>query len=334
MRPTRAIAAAIFAATLVLAGCATDRGGSATATTAPPGTAPTTVAPTTTAPPRPTTGPPSTAQAVTTALAFMRREVGMLDPVAGPFRWTGARTGRIDVRARIPGDANPQRGPVTVVSLQRLAKVWYVLGTRTTSIRVVSPRAGDPIRTPAGVMADVTGGERVRVRVTQDRYGTDVQLGSGYLTPREESTYLDGQVAFRRPSGATGSIVVTRASGHNGEVVCATVVRVRFATGQPPTILRVRTSPPLAEQDGWRRLPDATVTFRVTATRADRARLLFTGTGTEMAWNAQVVAEDASAANGLRLTWHPDRGVLGHLRVEVLGPGGITGQDLGGVHSE
>jgi hypothetical protein len=61
----------------------------------------------------------------------MCREVGMLDPVAGPFRLTGARTGQVDIRARIPQDANPLRGPVTTISLQRLTKVWYVLGTRT-----------------------------------------------------------------------------------------------------------------------------------------------------------------------------------------------------------
>jgi len=32
----------------------------------------------------------------------MRREVGVLDPVAGPFRWTGDRTGQVDIRARLP----------------------------------------------------------------------------------------------------------------------------------------------------------------------------------------------------------------------------------------
>jgi len=72
-------------------------------------------------------------------MSIMRREVGVLDPVAGPFRWTGARTGQVDIRSRIPQDVNPLRGPVSTVSLQRLTKVWYVLGTRTDGIRVVSP---------------------------------------------------------------------------------------------------------------------------------------------------------------------------------------------------
>jgi len=76
-------------------------------------------------------------------------------------------------------------------------------------------------------------------------------------------------------------------------------------------------------------LPDAAVTFQVTATRAERARLVFTGSGTEMAWNAQVVAEDRTAGDGLRRTWHPDHGVFGSLGIQVVGPGGVASKDLG-----
>lgn len=72
----------------------------------------------------------------------------------------------------------------------------------------------------------------------------------------------------------------------------------------------------------------------MTATRATRARLIFTPTGTGMAWSSSVVAENRTAGDGLRLTWHPDRGTLGHLSVEVLGPGGTTGREIGGVHRE
>ena len=69
---------------------------------------------------------------------------------------------------------------------------------------------------------------------------------------RQESPYVDGQVAFRRPTAASGSVVFTRASEHNGEVTSATVVRIRFATGQPPQILDVRTTPALREREGCR----------------------------------------------------------------------------------
>ena len=59
-------------------------------------------------------------------------------------------------------------------------------------------------------------------------------------------------MAFRRPTAASGSVVFTRASEHNGEVTSATVVRIRFATGQPPQILDVRTTPALREREGCR----------------------------------------------------------------------------------
>ncbi len=334
MRPIRSIATALLVASVALVGCGTRDNGPSSPPAAPPTSAPGTVAPTTAPPPRPTIRPPSTAEAVATATAFMRREVGMLDPVAGPFRWTGARTGQVDIRSRIPQDVNPLRGPVTTVSLQRLTEVWYVLGTRTGGIRVVSPRPQDPIRSPLGVLASVSSGAAlVPVRVTQDRYGKDLELGSAPLVHQAESPDLSGQVAFRRPSGPTGSVILTSVSGHNGEVWSATVIRVRFTTGQPPQILAVRSSPTLVEQDGWLQLPEV-VSFQVTATRATRARLIFTPTGTGMAWSSSVVATDRTAGNGLRLTWHPDRGTLGHLSVEVLGPGGTTGREIGGVHRE
>jgi hypothetical protein len=80
----------------------------------------------------------------------------------------------------------------------------------------------------------------------------DIELGSAEVARRQESPYVDGQVAFRRPTAASGSVVFTRASGHNGEVTSATVVRIRFATGQPPQILDVRTTPALREREGCR----------------------------------------------------------------------------------
>jgi hypothetical protein len=305
MRPIRTIATGLLVASLALAGCATRQ-----PTTPGPSAAPTTVAPTTppTQSPKPpvtSPQPPSPAEAVATAVAFMRREVGMTgmtDPVAGPFRWTGARTGQVDIRARGYADLNPPRGPVTTVSLQRLRTVWYVLGARTTTIGVVSPRPQGPIRSPVELLVSAQG--RVHVRITQDRYGKDLELGSGDLIPHYDSSDLNGHVAFRSPSGPTGSVVLTMASGHEGQPVCATVVRVHLATSQPPRIQGVRAVPQLSTKDGVLQLP-AVVSFQITATRAERARLIYTPTGTGAAWYAQVVAQDSTASNGLRLTWHP-----------------------------
>ena len=158
-----------------------------------------------------------------------------------------------------------------------------------------------------------------------------MELGSGYLAPTSPSPNLVGEVTFRRPSGQTGSVVLTTASGHNGEVWASSVVRVRFATSQPPQIQQVTAIPKLIEKDGWLQLP-AVITFQVTATRADRARLVFAATGTETAWGAQVVAQDSTPGNGLRLTWRPED-AWGYLRIEVLGPGGITSREIGGIQS-
>jgi hypothetical protein len=321
----------LVAASLVGAGWWLAQRGDAPAASGPPAaTAPATVTPTT--PPATPATPPDAKAAVATAVAFMRREVGMTgmtDPVTGPFRWTGARTGQVDIRPRGYADVNPPRGPVTTVSLQRLSTVWYVLGARTTAIRVVSPRPQDPIRSPVELLVSAQG--RVHVRVTQDRYGKDLELGSGDLVPRDDSSDLNGQVAFRNPSGPTGSVVLTMVSGHEGQPVCATVVRVRLATSQPPRIQAVRAIPPLSSKDGVLQLP-AVVSFQVTATRAERARLIYTATGTGAAWYAQVVAQDSTASNGLRLTWRP-KGAWGQLAVEVLGPGGTARHEIGQVLS-
>jgi hypothetical protein len=293
----------------------------------PAATAPATVAPTTPPPSTPST-PPDAKAAVATALAFMRREAGMADPVAGPFRWTGTRSGQVDIRARITGDANPSSGPVTTVSLQRLRTVWYVLGVRSDAIGVVIPQPQDAIRSPLGIIA--VANDRVRVRITQDRSGPDLELGSAYLSP-EPAPKLTGTVTFGPPSAATGSVVLTTSSGRNGEVWAATVVRVRLATGQPPQILGIRLSPQLAQHDGVPQLPAqaGTLTIGVTASHADRARLVYTPTGTETAWYAKVVSQDTTAGNGLRLVWHYRRfDALGNVTVVVVGPGGVTTHDL------
>ena len=329
MRPIRALATAMLVGSVAIAGCAAH-----TTASSPPAAPPTVAAPTTTPPSPPTPPPvtwprpPTTAEAVATAVAFMRREVGMTDPVAGPFRWTGARTGQVDIRARIPGDANPARGPVTTVSLRRLATTWYVLGVGSDAIRVVRPRPQDPIRSPLGVIALAE--DRVHLRVTQDRYGKDLELGSDDLSPGP-APLVGGAIVFKAPSDTTGSLVLTTASGHNGEVWAATVVRIGFATGPPPQILGTQISPQLPEKDGVPQLParSGTLTIRVTASNAERARLVYWPPGTQTVWRSKVVSEDTTSGNGLRLVWHYARGDSpSNMRVEVVGPGGIASRYL------
>jgi hypothetical protein len=74
------------------------------------------------------------------------------------------------------------------------------------------------------------------------------------------------------------------------------------------------------------------VSFQVTATGADRGRLVSTPTGTAAAFYAKVVAEDTTAANGLRLIWHPEGS--GYLTIKVTGPGGTATRELGSFYHE
>jgi hypothetical protein len=83
--------------------------------------------------PNPTTpGPPDRAdgaKAVATARAFLARELGMTDMVAGPFRSTGARAGEVGFRHKYGENRRllPQTGPyAVVVRLQRLPAGWWV----------------------------------------------------------------------------------------------------------------------------------------------------------------------------------------------------------------
>jgi hypothetical protein len=187
---------------------------------------------------------PGPAAAVATARAFMRREVGMRDPVAGPFRRTGATTGQVAVHPRFGEDRHPVTGPITMVSLQRLTKVWYVLGTQTSTISVSRPQPSARIASPVHLTGRALAFEgTVQVRVTQDRSGRDILLGSGFVTgggdvPRP----FDGWISFRPPAGTTGSIILAEESAANGDVLKATVIRVRFSPpARFPGIWEIRT---------------------------------------------------------------------------------------------
>ena len=342
MRPVRTIAAALLVASIAVAGCSTRD-------TSPPGdAAPSTAAPATPAPDQPTPDqpayrppvarPPGTAEAVATAVSFMRREVGMARPVAGPFRRTGATTGQVDIHASSSPAADvvtvPSE-PVTTVSLQRLRTVWYVTGTRTPAIKVLSPQPRDAVRSPVGVLgvAPAATEGQVRVRVTRDRYGKDIELGSGSLT-------ADG-------AGAGGEF--------SGEIVFAPPVRDRRLGGvhrrrgrqrpgggghRGPGPLRHQPASPdpaghhhtEAVGDGRPTASDR-VEFQVFGTGADRARLVLTPTG-NAAHDSEVVAEGTPEEDGLYLVWRPHDGVIGSLTIQVAGPGGTARHDIGDVYRE
>jgi len=305
-----------------------------------PTTSPT---PTTPPPPRKPDGSGEAAKAVATARAFLARELGMTEMVAGPFRSTGARTGEVGFRHKY-GEGRrllPQTGPyAVVVRLQRLPAGWWVLGVQGRSIQITSPTRLQRISSPLTVRgtAEVYEGT-LYFKVTQDRPGPDLLLGQGFVDGRASTRPGDlGTLRFRQPA-STGPGWVTfydaAADGSNG-IIQATMVRVQFAAATPaPRILEVTTTPRLRTLEGWLELPRGagTVVLSVKATDTQRVRFTLTPTGTETGPYAKLLGEDRTPADGFTLVWrYPAEGLSAHLGIEAIGPGGTANKTFGIAH--
>jgi hypothetical protein len=315
--------------------------------------------PTSAAPSDPTTSPTPTtpttpdtpdrgegAKAVATARAFLARELGMTDMVAGPFRSTGARAGEVGFRHKY-GEGRrllPQTGPyAVVVRLQRLPAGWWVLGVTGRSIQITSPTRLQRISSPLavrGTAPDVYEGT-LYFKVTQDRPGRDLLLGEGFVDGSASTRPGDlGQLRFRQPARtAPGWVTFYDAAndGSNG-ILQATMVRVQFAAATPtPRILEVTTSPRLRTLEGgfWLELPqgEGKVVFSVKASNAQRVRFVLTPTGTDMGPYGELLGEDRDPSDGFTLVWrYPSQGLSAHLGIQAIGPGGTTDKTFGIAH--
>jgi hypothetical protein len=298
--------------------------------------------PTTTNP----TGRRSGAEAVATARAFLARELGMTDMVAGPFRSTGSGTGEVGFRHKY-GEGRrllPQTGPyAVVVRLQRLPAGWWVLGVDGRSIQITSPARLQRISSPLTVRGTATGlyEGTLYFKVTQDRPGRDLLLGEGFVDGSASTHPGDlGQLRFRQPASAAPGWVIfydAAADGSNG-IVQATAVRVRFTVPTPaPRVLSVTTSPTLRDVEGWLELPKGpgTVRFTVRASNTDRVRFVLTPTGTETAPYGKLLGEDYDARDGFTLTWNYGAGdaASAHLTVQATGPGGTVDHVINIFHA-
>jgi hypothetical protein len=307
-----------------------------------PTTAPT---PTTPPPPRTPHGSGEAAKAVATARAFLARELGMAELVAGPFRTTDARTGEVGFRHKY-GEGRrllPQTGPyAVVVRLQRLPAGWWVLGVNGRSIQITSPTRLQRITSPLtvrGAAPDVYEGT-LYFKVTQDRPGRDLLLGEGFVDGSASTQPGDlGTLRFRQPASTAPGWVVfydAAADGSNG-IIQATMVRVQFAATPAPRILEVTTSPRLRTLEGgfWLELPqgEGKVVFSVKATDTQRVRFVLTPTGTETGPYGRLLGEDRTPADGFTLVWrYPAEGLSAHLGIEAIGPGGTAGKTFGIAH--
>jgi Immunoglobulin-like domain of bacterial spore germination len=346
-RPPLVVGALVLAAGIGTTVALTTR----TAPTDPPAAQP--ASPAAAAPGRSPASTPSTTvptagrqgtEAVATARAFLARELGMTDLAASPFRRIDDRTGEVGFRHKYGegGRLLPQTGPpAVVVRLYRLPAGWWVLGVRGRSIQADGParleRIGSPL-TVAG-KAEVYEGT-VSIKVTQDRPGRDLVLGEGFVTGGGNAPgSFRGQIAFRRPTAATGWVVLYEESAATGGgILQATMVRVRFAVPAPaPRVLAVTTSPTLRDLDGWLELPKGpgTVRFSVKADHTERVRFTLTPTGTGTGDYARLLGEDRDPRDGFTLTWAygKDDAPSAHLTVQATGPGGKVDHVLDIAHA-
>ncbi len=284
------------------------------------------------------------AKAVATARAYLARELGLTNMVAGPFRSSGARTGQVGFRHKFGegGRLLPQTGPyAVVVRLQRLPAGWWVLGVDGRSIQVDSPARLQRISSPLSVSgkAEVYEGT-VYVKVTQDRPGRDLVLGQGVVTGGGNVPgSFRGQIPFRQPtSTAPGWVIFSEdASDGSGGLIQAAAVRVQFNVATPaPSVLAVTTSPRLRTlEGGWLQLPTGpgTVVFSVKATHTQRMRFVLTPTGTEIARYAKLLGEDRTPDDGFSLVWrYPSDGLTAHLTIQAIGPSGTSEKLLSIAH--
>ncbi len=285
------------------------------------------------------------ADAVATARAFLRREIGMGNLVAGPFRSTGPRSGEVAFRLRTGegGRALPPTGtPATVVRLWRDGGGWVVLGAGSPRIRVAAPARLARIASPVAVSGRASAFEgTVQVAVREDRAAAGQLLGRGFVTGSGTARPgpFSGRVAFRRPSARTGWLVFYEESAAtDGGIAQATALRVRFATTVPaPRILAVRTTPELIPSAFALDLPAGAgkVVVRATVEHATSLRLLLTPTGTGTADLARLVGEDTDGRDGWSITWrYPDAPLLGYLTVRAVGPGGTAEKQIGVHHPD
>jgi hypothetical protein len=92
-----------------------------------------------------------------------------------------------------------------------------------------------------------------------------------------------------------------------------------------PRILSVTTSPVLAKQGNFLRLPAGagTLTFRVRAVNTQRVRFYLTPTGTGMFNENQLIGQDTNGRDGWSLAWrYKDEPLLAHLSVSAVGANG------------
>jgi hypothetical protein len=291
--------------------------------------------------PDPTSKPPADrdARAAKAAAVSFLRELGMPDPVAATYHWSGEVTAQVGLHPRF-GEGDRKFDQVTtVVDLHRYANGWVPSGARAVNaIEVDQPLPYSRIESPvtvSGVSVSYEG--TVHVSVLEDRRGPDRLLGKGIVNGGgTELAPFQGSVAFRdqTPGVDAGWVVFSGDTGTGDGIVSATAVRIRFVNSDhAPQILGVTTSPaPTASAQLVTLSGTGTLTVTGRAFAADEVRVLLVPAGTGGRDHARLLGVDTSGEDGERwsVSWrYPDESFHGHLLIQVNGRGGTA--EHGGI---
>src|SRR4029453_15869496 len=276
------------------------------------------------------------AKATAVAVAFLR-ELGMRDPVAAPYRRTGAATAEVGLHPKAGEGGRPFEKVTTLVQLHRYTNGWVPTGAKAADIEVAQPLPFARVLSPLTVNGQSVSYEgTVHVTVTQDRRGPDRVLGKGLGKGggAELAPFL-GAVRFASPPPGidAGWVVFSGDTGAGPGIIEATAVRVRFVTSDHrPQILGVGTNPPAT---GSARLVtltgSGTLGVTVKAFGARAVRVLLVASGTHARPHARLLGVDTTAgADGesWSVSWrYPDQSFHGHLLIQVNGRGGTAEHD-------
>jgi hypothetical protein len=224
------MAAAVLATPLIAAGCgsssSTGTGGSTT--TSSSGSTSTTA---------PSATPTDTAVwpfakdsiryngPVEAAKGFAVKYLGFVDPVVGAFVGGDSRSGEVSIRAN-------DSGPQTTMMVRKLAPddTWWVLGASTPNLQLQSPTWNTSLASPVTLSGQSTAFEAtVNVEIRQDDTLTPLATGIVMGGSNGQMGPFSKAVTFAKPTATRGAIVLKTFSSKDGNVVEASVVRVRFS---------------------------------------------------------------------------------------------------------
>lgn len=161
------------------------------------------------------------------AQSFVVDYLGFVDPVMGAFQQGDTRSGEVPVQPTA-------EGPTTTVLVRQLEDdTWFVIGADTADITLDEPAAGADVDCPVRVTGTALAFEgTVDVAIRAD--GIEEPIGSGFVTggggpaaPYEgdiecDLSQLDDGVHY-------GAIVLSTASGEDGRIWTAEVIRIQLA---------------------------------------------------------------------------------------------------------